>query len=307
MKKSTSPSTVNGLLCIKGTDAGKFLQGQLSCDIEELDLNKALPGAYCTPQGRVRANFILLKQSADTYMMLLPQFQAAFLLAALSPYVAFFQCTLEDQSNQWYFCGLSDNIDSNELLSKKCSELLHDLWEISISDEVLYIRLPGTTSRWLCLSQKPLDNTADGYMATDDTYWQQQDMLQGLVWIDEKNRDKFLPHDLSLPDLGAVSFTKGCYVGQEIVARMQYRGKPKYCLAILKTESMQGKPEDKLIQLIDNKEQLEIGKTVDSLHLDNNRWLICASLKRELLKQQEIQLLLDKRSIICRILVLIPK
>ncbi len=303
MKKSTSPSAINGLLCIKGTDAGKFLQGQLSCDIEELDLNKALPGAYCTPQGKVRANFILLKQSADTYMMLLPQSQAAFLLEALSPYVAFFQCTLEDQSNQWYFCGLLDNTDYSGLLSKKCSELLNGLWEVSLSCDLLYIRLPGTTSRWLCLSQKPFDDTADGYMAIDDTHWQQQDMLQGLVWIDEKNRDKFFPHDISLPDLGAVSFTKGCYVGQEIVARMQYRGKPKYCLAILKTEPMQEKPEEKLIQLIDNKEQFKIGETVYLLHLDNNRWLICASLERELLKQQEIQLLSGERSIFCSILV----
>jgi len=294
MKKSTNPSTVNGLLSISGSDAGKFLQGQLTCDIEQLAPDKALPGAYCTPQGRIRANFILLKQSDDNFLMLLPKSQAAFLLQALSPYVAFFQCTLEDQSNQWYFCGL---------LSRNTSDLHSGPWEVSTSDDVQCISLPGKKNRWLCLSRNSFDHSATEYIALDNTSWQQQDILQGLVWIDDKNRDKFLPHDLSLPELGAVSFSKGCYVGQEIVARMQYRGKPKYLLAILKTEPMQEKPADKLIQLIDNKEQLKIGETVDLLHLDNNRWLICASIKRELLKQQEIQLLSGERNIFCSILV----
>jgi len=303
MNTSTSPGTVNGLLKIKGSDAGKFLQGQLTCDIEQLDLNKALPGAYCSPQGRVRANFILLKQSDDTFLMLLPESQAAFLEEALSPFVAFFQCTLKNESSQWNFCGLKGKKDSNELLPINTSDLLTDSWEVSTADDILCINLPGEYKRWLCVSQNPFDTTSQGYTALDDTDWLHQDMLQGLVWINDNNRDKFLPHDLSLPALGAVSFTKGCYVGQEIVARMQYRGKPKYLLALIKTEAMQEKPEEKLIQLIDNKEQFKIGNTVSSLHLDDNRWLICASLKRELFKQQEIQLLSGERSIYCSILV----
>lgn len=303
MNTSTNPGTVNGLLRIKGSDAGKFLQGQLTCDIEQLDLNKALPGAYCSPQGRIRANFILVKQSDVNFLMLLPESQAAFIEQALSPFVAFFQCTLENESNQWNFCGLMSNNDSNDQLPIDTADLLTDSWEVSKIDGILCINLPGEYKRWICLSHNTFHITPGGYTALDNTDWIQQDMLQGLVWIDDRNRDKFLPHDLSLPALGAVSFTKGCYVGQEIVARMQYRGKPKYLLALLKTEPMQEKPDDKLIQLIDNKEQFKIGDTVNSLHLDDNSWLICASLKRELLKHQEIQLLSGKQNIICSILV----
>jgi len=303
MTRLATTGTVNGLINIKGVDAAKFLQGQLTCDINELNNQQALPGAYCTPQGRIRANFIIILQDDDDFLMILPKSQVTFLLDTLKPYVAFFKCNMEDISGQWHVSGIEITGETTPEQLNKTFELHHGIWEISSSSELICIGLPGKTNRWLCLSKQLLADVTSDFDTMDAITWQHQEMLSGLVWIDETIRDKFLPHDISLPDFGAVNFKKGCYVGQEIVARMQYRGEPKYLLAFLETESLNEKSLDQLVQLIDNKEQSKIGETIKILHLKDNSWFICASLKRTLLKQQQIQLSFGERSIICNITI----
>jgi len=297
----TTESVINGLVSFKGVDAGKFLQGQLTCDIDTLTAQKSLPGAYCTPQGRIRANFIIVQYADDNFLMILPKEQVPFVLEALSPYIAFFQCTMEDISSQWHLFGLYTTEDSKPLHINQQIELPEKAWEVVSGNEMICVSLPGNSRRWLCISGQDRDLTSN-FEAMDEKQWKELEMLSGLIWINETSRDRFLPHDISLPDLGAVSFTKGCYVGQEIVARMQYRGEPKYSLGIIKTEAIEEKPQDQLIQLVNNEEHSKIGESVEMLHLDNNSWLICAALKRELLEEQKIPLYSGERMIICSIM-----
>jgi len=303
MTRLATTNIVNGLINIKGPDAAKFLQGQLTCDINELNNVQALPGAYCTPQGRIRANFIIFQQGDNDFLRILPESQVAFLIDALAPFVAFFKCTIEDVSRQWQVSGIQIAGESASLQLNNTLELQQAQWKVSSTEELICIAVSDKTDRWLCLSKQPLIDIAPDFETMDEVSWQYQELLSGLVWIDETNRDKFLPHDISLPDLGAVSFTKGCYVGQEIVARMQYRGEPKYLLAFIKTEPLTEKPQDLLVQLVDNKEQSKIGETIKMLQLEDNSWLICASLKRTLLKQQQIQLSFGEKRITCSIII----
>ncbi|MCP3672858.1 MAG: folate-binding protein YgfZ [Gammaproteobacteria bacterium] len=295
MTISATTNTVNGLLRVQGNDARKFLQGQLTCDIDQLDQLKSLPGAYCSPQGRVRGNFIIFEQAQDNFLMLMPKIQVIFFIEAMAPYVAFFQCTMTDSSDNWQIFGLQ----SDEVSLNNFPPLSQTTWSVSSSEKIHCIKFPGSESRWLCLSQQSSQKFIADFSSMAINEWQIQNMYSGLVWIDETNRDNFLPHDLSLPNFGAVSFTKGCYTGQEIVARMQYRGDPKYLLAIISTESMTNKISDKLVQLIDNKEEKMIGTAIQQLQLDDNSWLILASVKRTLLSQQQFQLSSNEKSILC--------
>jgi len=291
---------VNGLLRFKGSDAEKFLQGQLTCDISKLATNKASAGAYCSPKGRVRASFILVKINADEFLMILPKVQISFLLEVMAPYVAFFQCTMTDASDDWFVYGLqTEKLSSVENLS----ELGSEQWQVTNSGTIISIKVPGLSSRWYCLSTQPLTECFTDVSLTDSQQWRIAELNSGMVWIDETNRDKFLPHDLSLADYGAVSFDKGCYTGQEIVARMQYRGEPKYLLAIITTEAYDGTISDKLNQQTENSEQLKIGEVVELLHLTDKKWLISASVKRKLADQQQIKLTLDERTILCNICI----
>ena len=297
MTISATTKTVNGLLRVQGNDARKFLQGQLTCDIDELDSVHSLPGAYCSPQGRVRGNFIIFEQAQDDFLMLMPKIQVKFFIEAMAPYVAFFQCSMTDGSDDWQVFGLQ----SNEVSLDNFPTLNQTNWTVSSSENLHCIKLPSSESRWLCVSQQPSETLISDFSSMAPHEWQVQDMHSGLVWIDETTRDTFLPHDLSLPNLGAVSFTKGCYTGQEIVARMQYRGDPKYLLAIITTEPTTNKIPEKLVQLVDNKEEKKVGTTIQRIQLDDNSWLILASVKRTLLNQQQFQLSSIERSILCNI------
>ncbi|MFT5520047.1 MAG: folate-binding protein YgfZ [Enterobacterales bacterium] len=296
MTTLTTENIVNGILKFNGSDAVKFLQGQLSCDINELTLNKSLPGVYCTPQGRIRASFMIIKKANDSYLMLLPKSQISFLIEVMAPYIAFFQCSMEEVSETWSVFGLSatDNIDVT-------SELSDETWQLNIIDDVIFIKLPGIRSRWHCLSSKPLNEKWSKLQSTTQSDWLNEELKSGMVWITDKNRDLFLPHDLSMTALGAINFEKGCYTGQEIVARMHYRGKPKYSLALITTEPTDQDIPEKLVQLVDNSAEIKIGQLVEKFHLADNSWLILASIKRNVLEQEKLQLSLSETAILCTI------
>ncbi|RLA02681.1 MAG: hypothetical protein DRQ47_06525 [Gammaproteobacteria bacterium] len=306
-----SKDVVNGLLQFKGPDAEKFLQGQLTCDMNDLSSQQSLPGAYCSPQGRIRANFIIFKASDETFLMVLPKQQIPFLIEVLAPYVAFFKCDLSDESNHWHLLGIlssetAANVETSTIINPEIDDLLKQTskpWQLARLDNISCIRLPGATGRWLCFSTENIHATLSEIQTLAPQQWQAEEIKSGLVWIDEQNRDKFLPHDLSLPALGAVSFTKGCYTGQEIVARMQYRGEPKYLLAVLTTVPTDNELPERLVQTVDNSKDLKVGEIVNAIHLDDNRWLLSASVKRALPDQQKFQLKLGERAILCHIQV----
>jgi len=300
MITSTTNNIVNGLLKFSGSDTVKFLQGQLSCDINELTLHKALPGVYCSPQGRIRASFIIIKLADDNYLMILPKSQITFLIEVMKPYIGFFQSAMEDVSEAWHVFGLTESSNS-EPLSDTTTHLTTESWQLSIVDDVLCLKLPGAISRWHCLSSQPLNEKWSNIQQTATMDWYSEDLKSGMVWITDKNRDQFLPHDLSMPALGAINFEKGCYTGQEIVARMEYRGTPKYELAIINTEPSDNEIPDKLVQLIDNDNEIKIGQLVEKIQLKDKCWLLLASVKRNILDQEKLKLSLSETAILCTI------
>ncbi|PCJ49543.1 MAG: hypothetical protein COA74_05135 [Gammaproteobacteria bacterium] len=298
MKTLTTDNIVNGMLKITGSDALKFLQGQLTCDLTELTKTRCLPGAYCTPQGRIRATFIIFSVSEDEFLMILPQHQIQYLIEVMAPYVAFFKCSLSDETKQWNVFGLTESQKGN---SVDLEQFPSKSWQMSILDNVITIKLPGEESRWYCLTEQPLQDNLLSLDNSSPLAWSSADLKSGMVWINEKNREQFLPHDLSLPSLGAINFTKGCYTGQEIVARMEYRGTPKYLLATLTTQATSEEIPDKLVQLVDNSDKIKIGRLVEKIKLMDNSYLILASIKRDLLDQEKLQLSLSETAILCNI------
>lgn len=157
--------TIFGLLNISGEQAKKFLQGQLTCNLDEVTENNPCRGAHCNPQGRI-ISFFLLFLHDNQYYLQMPRELIPIALKALQKYAVFFKVKMAD---------VSDTFNQPDLLK----------------------HLPS------------------------------MDISDGIPAIYPETSEKFLPHELNLPALGAVSFNKGCYTGQEIIARMQYRGKLK--------------------------------------------------------------------------------
>ena len=152
------------ILCVSGIDAKKFLQGQLTCNLDEITQTHSSLGAHCNPQGRVISLFNI-SLSESSYHLQMPLSMIPIAAKNLQKYAVFFKVNLS-----------------------------------TLEDDFL---------KTLTTAEKALE------------------IEQGIPTIYPETSEKFLPHDLNLPALNAVSFTKGCYTGQEIIARMQYRGKIK--------------------------------------------------------------------------------
>ena len=191
---------VYGTLRVTGSDATRFLQGQLTCDMYTFIPHQQQLGALCNLQGRVIALFHIT-QNAEGYLLRLPLNLLNKAFDELHPYSLFSQITLEICSApQWHRIGI--------------------LPEGQPRFEIFY---PTT------LHQKILEYLAP-IAWLPFHYWQVENIRHGLPEIQAHTSERFLPHDLNLPALKGVSFTKGCYRGQEIVSRMEYRGHVKHHL-----------------------------------------------------------------------------
>ncbi len=222
-----------GLLCIEGPDAKKFLQGQLTCNLETISSTQTSLGAHCNPQGRIISFFRLFYYQGRYYL----QMQADMLplaLAALKKYAVFFKVTLEpvNDFNTMGYCG-----DQLQYYLDKIPEKTD---EIAESNGLLILKLSrryqivGQTTALLW--KKMIVDNQPGSAEV----WKQLNFEENVPTIYPETSEKFLPHDLQLPQLNAVSFDKGCYTGQEIIARMQYRAKIKnrlWCVSV-KTEQV---------------------------------------------------------------------
>ena len=160
--------------------------------------------------------------------------------------------------------------------------------------------LPGEFRRELLISENTIDT--DGFDELDNTDWAIQDIQNGLVWTHEGTREQFLPHDINLPGLGGVSYEKGCYTGQEIVARMHYRGNPKYTSAVLSIEEPIDALESPLKAELGDGKVKSIGHIISQTKRAQGKSWILASVHKDLLEQQEIKLsITEETTILCDI------
>lgn len=215
-----------GLIQFSGDDALSFLQSQLSCDIREISSELVQHGGYCTSKGRVLASF-LLWQKNQIVLMQLPINLVASTIKRLSPYILRSKVQLTDMSNIMIRIGVSgpnaSALAAELYRSANNSEQVIDE-EISML-HVAHNRMELITSVenapvvWERLSQ----NTTPVGAAC----WDWLDIQSGIPIILPETQEAFLPQMINLDAIGGISFKKGCYPGQEIVARTQYLGKLK--------------------------------------------------------------------------------
>jgi folate-binding protein YgfZ len=218
--------THEGLLAVRGPDASKLLQGQLTCNLNYLDEHSASLGARCTPKGRMLSSFRIIQQ-ADGYLLAMASELLTEQLAELQKYAVFSKSKLSDESALWVRFGLhggdatlasldlelaaaSDSVARNgELLAVRLSDGRSELWAPRAQAEQLHAQLAAQ------LTAAPLNS------------WLLAQVRAGIGQVFGATREAFIPQMINLQALGGVSFKKGCYTGQEIVARMQYLGKLK--------------------------------------------------------------------------------
>ena len=223
--------TLDHLGCIRasGPDVQTFLQGQFSNDIRQLQNTHGQISAYCNPKGRMLAQFLVLPD-AEEFLLLIPRSILEPTLKRLRMFVLRSQVTLTDASDEIVCLGLAGMAITSKLGDSL--NLPADDYQLSRSDSALICQLPAPCPRYLMVSKFEQatalwTNLSAQLMATDQDVWHWLDIQAGLPSIWPQTVEEFVPQMVNLDLIDGVNFKKGCYPGQEIVARMHYLGKPK--------------------------------------------------------------------------------
>jgi tRNA-modifying protein YgfZ len=198
-----------GTLRFSGQDAEAFLQGQLTCDVAGLALRSSSHGAYCNAKGRMLATFLLWRDESG-FAMALSRELVAPVQGKIARFVLRSKVTIADASDSLVLVGATGAEAERSLAGSPGSHL-------RLPDGRLLLALPATAA----------GEALRRLRLADAALWRWLDIRRGLPRITAETQDQFVPQMANLELLGGVSFDKGCYTGQEIVARAQHLGKVK--------------------------------------------------------------------------------
>jgi folate-binding protein YgfZ len=218
-----------GVLQFSGEDAEVFLQGQLSCDVASVSSRSGTYGAYCSPKGRMLANFLLWREEAANCMALSRDI-ASSIQKHISKFVLRAKVKISDASDTVVIAGAAGPKAGQALLDV-FPDLPNEPNEVSRQpDTGTVIKLKDgrfllvlTPSSAVALRQR----LANALVPVGARAWRWLDIRNGVPLVSAATQDQLIPQMANLELLGGVSFDKGCYTGQEVVARMQHLGKLK--------------------------------------------------------------------------------
>ncbi|MGQ0659023.1 MAG: CAF17-like 4Fe-4S cluster assembly/insertion protein YgfZ [Chromatiales bacterium] len=214
---------------VAGEDAESFLSGQLTSDVQALAPGRSQLGAWCSPQGRVIALFRIVRL-ANAFWLLLPRDLIDATLKRLRMYVLRARVSLAEGGKELLSIGVSG--PAALATSSSLVAVPQTADEVTLAQGVTAIRLPDRRPRLLLLGEPELlasfwQDAIARLRPVGALTWRLLDIEAGLPQVYAVTRDRFLPQMLNLDVLGGLSFSKGCYPGQEIIARLKYRGQLK--------------------------------------------------------------------------------
>jgi len=245
-----------GILQVSGEDAADFLQNLLTNDVAALAVNQAQLTGFCNAKGRLFATFYLVRRE-QAYQLILPTVMIVLLKQRLTMYILRSKVTINDESESTACLGLMPNhTDLNTEF-----------------EQGLVIKLLGNTPRYLHIHSA--DKTKEicahlsqqAWQLSNNALWQQADIEAGIATIMPDTKEIFTPQQINFDLIKGVSFSKGCYPGQEIVARLHYLGTPSRRLFTTKVQT------DKTIIVgspIVNTDNITVGHCVNANTIDNN-------------------------------------
>lgn len=227
------PLTQIGVIRVSGDDAQTFLNTQLTSDVVQVTASAAQYSGYCTPKGRLLATFLVCLRGSD-YLLTLPREITESVAARLQRYVLRAKVNVEIASDDYALLGIAGPQSASivaGVLGQPPARPMH----VAEYGAASLMNLPGSRhlvicdkghfgEYWSALSKQAIPAGVQ--------VWELQCIRAGIASVTAATQESFIPQMLGLEKLGAVSFEKGCYPGQEIVARTKYLGKLKrelYC------------------------------------------------------------------------------
>jgi tRNA-modifying protein YgfZ len=220
-----------GLIRARGADAVKFLQGQLTNDVATLDSSRARLAGFCSAKGRLQASFIVWKPAPDELLLACAASVLPATLKRLSMFVLRAQCKLTDASAELPLWGAVGD--------SACASMGDTpVWGTRETPGGTLLRLPDVDGLSRCMMALSPDATTAAAPALAPDAWRALEVRSGIPLIEAATVEQFVPQMLNYELIGGVDFQKGCYPGQEVVARSQYRGTIKRRMFLFECDAL---------------------------------------------------------------------
>lgn len=220
-----------GAIELAGEEQSKYLQGQVTCDVLKLTDEQVVTGAHCNAKGKLFSVFRLLNRN-NRHLLIQPKVTIANSLAELKKFGVFAKVDIE-QSEQFSFWAIAGQ-DSEQFLSQHFDQIPNSLSPVVQQGPLTLVYIAGSVKRYLLISD---NNDAVAAIIGQNAMpiyqhqvWDLLEISEGFANFQQPTADDYVPQMLNLQAIDGISFTKGCYLGQETVARMQYLGRNKRAL-----------------------------------------------------------------------------
>jgi len=216
------------LLLVKGLEASKFLQGQVTCDLRELSAPVTRIGAQCNPKGRILLSFRALQIDAETIALRMPASMLDKAKSSLGKYIVFSKAKLHEGDDYTLFGLSGDGAQQTAGIFFNALPAENDGW-VEKDDNILLQLAQDRFECWIksteaaAFEQQLADHTHTGTL----NEWELLNIRAGIADIYPETVELFTPQEINYQLVNGINFRKGCYTGQEIVARLHYRGKLK--------------------------------------------------------------------------------
>lgn len=207
-----------GVICVEGPDAANFLHKQLTQDFEQLGLSEARLAAHCSAKGRMQASFYGFKRSHTEILLVCRRDILSDAVKGLSRFILRAKVKLVDASDTFALYGLAGTAVESIAGTVRTPWSKIDIGEAS----VVFLYPADGVQRALWLT--PVGQAAPAGAAVSSDLWAWGEVRSGIAMISAPIMEAFVPQMLNYESIGGVNFKKGCYPGQEVVARSQFRG-----------------------------------------------------------------------------------
>ena len=248
------------VISVTGDDAISYIQGQVTCNVETLAIGEHTFGAHCDFKGKMWSMFLAFR-AHDGLFLFMHQSATEKSLAELKKYGVFSKVTITDVSDEYAVVGAlpESNIFSTLNIDKDPAK----------NEDTIVISFAGTHSRYL-IAYKSVDHE----LSSGSHVWEALNICDGIGSIQAVTSGEYVPQMLNLQALpGAIDFTKGCYMGQEVVARTKYLGKNKRAGYILHSSEVTNIPVGAIIEQQLGENWRRAGQVLTSAGLAEENWV----------------------------------
>jgi len=273
--KQTTKLDHLGIIELQGNDSVEFLQGQMTQDIYSIEDSKAALTSILNPQGRIISTAFIFKWG-ESFILMVSNEVRDKLIAWLSRFIL----RSEVQITQSEDCVFGLN---QENARKLCVALNIDSKDVSFESDASCLKIIEADDERAFLvsrSENFLDNLSISTLTTKD--WKMADINSGIPIIYKENIEKFIPQMVNLDLINGISFSKGCYTGQEIVARVQHKGKVKQRMFHITGKASNKKIDSGTAILF---EDTKVGTVIESLE-DNGQMHALGVIKNDASKKR---------------------